>query len=85
MQLHPLRCLCASALSNAGHTHSMLHLHTPHVASLRVQAYMTRVGLFGYPSMADLIKQLVQAGLGASEVFSCGMKAAGIYMGRRAL
>jgi hypothetical protein len=43
---------------------------------------MTRVGLFGYPSMTALIQQLVQCGLGASELFSCGMKSAGIYMGR---
>ena len=45
-------------------------------------AYMTRLGTQGYASMPDLIKNLIQAGLGASELYACALKAAGMYMGR---
>ena len=45
-------------------------------------AYMSRVGTQGYQSMPELIEVLMKAGLGASELFSCSLKAAGIYMGR---
>lgn len=45
-------------------------------------AYMTRLGTQGYDSMTDLIKNLMDAGLGASELYACALKAAGMYMGR---
>lgn len=45
-------------------------------------AYMTRLGAFGYPSVLHLIHALKEAGLGASELFSCSLKASGIYLAR---
>ena len=45
-------------------------------------AYMTRVGTFGFPDMIALVKALTDAGLGASELFSCSLKASGIYLAR---
>ena len=48
----------------------------------RVQAYMSRLGLFGHESMMDLIETIEKCGLGASEFFACGLKAEGIYMSR---
>lgn len=45
-------------------------------------AYMTRLGTFGHQDMGDLITRLKDAGLGASELFSCSLKANGIYLAR---
>lgn len=45
-------------------------------------AYMTRLGSFGFDGMTHLIKEMLGAGLGACELFSCGLKASGIYMSR---
>lgn len=45
-------------------------------------AYMTRLGRFGHHDMGDLIAHLKGAGLGASELFSCSLKANGIYLAR---
>lgn len=47
-------------------------------------AYMTRLGTFGHEDMPALIKNLVDSGLGASELFSCSLKASGIYLARYA-
>lgn len=45
-------------------------------------AYMVRLGNFGHKSMTDLIKSLIESGLGASELFSCSLKSQGIYVAR---
>lgn len=45
-------------------------------------AYMVRLVKFGHSSMTDLIKSLIESGLGASELFSCSLKAEGIYVAR---
>ena len=45
---------------------------------------MTRVGTYGHDSMPELIENIIKCGLGASELFSCGLKAAGTYMSRHA-
>lgn len=45
-------------------------------------AYMTRLGTFGHQDMGELIAKLKNSGLGASELFSCSLKANGIYLAR---
>lgn len=45
-------------------------------------AYMVRLGNFGHNNMNDLIKSLIDSGLGASELFSCSLKSEGIYVAR---
>lgn len=45
-------------------------------------AYMTRLGAFGFGDIIELITKLKAAGLGASELFACGLKASGIYLSR---
>lgn len=52
------------------------------ISEPRNMAYMTRLGSCGYDSMAKLINCLITAGLGASELFSCSLKASGVYLGR---
>ncbi|KAJ9534596.1 hypothetical protein QJQ45_022183 [Haematococcus lacustris] len=44
--------------------------------------YMRRVGCFGFPDMASMIKMLKKSGLGAVEMFSMGLKATGAYLSR---
>jgi hypothetical protein len=45
-------------------------------------AYMVRLGNFGHNNMTDLIKSLIDSGLGASELFACSLKSQGIYVAR---
>jgi hypothetical protein len=45
-------------------------------------AYMVRIGTCGYDDMVALIEDLKAAGLGASELFSCTLKAQGVYLAR---
>ena len=45
-------------------------------------AYMTRLGHFGWRDMQDMLTKLDQAGLGALEMFACGLKATGSYLCR---
>ena len=45
-------------------------------------AYMVRLGNFGHTNMNELIKSLIESGLGASELFSCSLKSQGIYVAR---
>jgi P-loop containing NTP hydrolase pore-1 len=45
-------------------------------------AYMTRLGTFGHACMEELIGSLIKCGLGASELFSCSLKACGVYLAR---
>lgn len=52
------------------------------ISEPRNMAYMTRLGTCGCTSMAALISRLLKAGLGASELFSCSLKASGAYLGR---
>lgn len=52
------------------------------ISEPRNMAYMTRLGTCGCTSMATLINRLIKAGLGASELFSCSLKASGAYLGR---
>ena len=47
-------------------------------------AYMVRLGNFGHSNMNELIKSLIESGLGASELFSCSLKSQGIYVARYA-
>lgn len=48
-------------------------------------AYMTRLGSFGFQNLEKMIEKMSGAGLGACELFSCGLKSSGIYMCRCAL
>lgn len=52
------------------------------ISEPRNMAYMTRLGTCGFSSMATLISRLTKSGLGASELFSCSLKASGAYLGR---
>jgi len=45
-------------------------------------AYMTRLGHFGFSSMVDMLSKLEKSGLGALEIFACGLKATGSYLCR---
>lgn len=49
-----------------------------------MQAYMTRLGTFGYDDMFGLVSAMHsnRHHLGVSELFACGLKAAGIYVAR---
>lgn len=41
---------------------------------VHMQAYMVRLGQFGFKDMADMIQTLSASGLGALELFSMGLK-----------
>lgn len=54
------------------------------VSEPRNMAYMTRLGEFGYGRMSGLVKMMhsQKEQLAVSELFACGLKAAGIYVAR---
>eukprot|EP00892_Ulva_mutabilis_P012185 jgi/Ulvmu1/9339/UM050_0089.1 len=62
---------------------AVLYSSATGISEPRGMAYMTRIGTCGYASMAHLIHCLITAGLGASELFSCSLKASGVYLGRQ--
>ena len=44
--------------------------------------YMTRLGCFGYESTSDFIGAIEKKGVGALEMYACGMKGSGAYLCR---
>lgn len=74
--------LCVVALQLAIPDARVMYCSATGASEPRNLAYMTRLGHFGWANTQDMLKKLESAGLGALEMFACGLKATGSYLCR---
>ena len=74
--------LCVVALQLAIPDARVLYCSATGASEPRNLGYMTRLGHFGWADTFDMLNKLESAGLGALEMFACGLKATGSYLCR---
>ena len=74
--------LCVVALQLAIPDARVLYCSATGASEPRNLGYMTRLGHFGWADTFDMLQKLESAGLGALEMFACGLKATGSYLCR---
>jgi len=74
--------VCVVALQLAIPNARVLYCSATGASEPKNLGYMTRLGHFGWKDTVDMMDKLKDAGLGALEMFACGLKATGSYLCR---
>ena len=74
--------VCVVALQLAIPNARVLYCSATGASEPKNLGYMTRLGHFGWSNTVDMVEKLKGAGLGALEMFACGLKATGSYLCR---